>query len=326
MLASGETKFFGEPVAAVAAETKDAAEAAAALVRVEYRSPARCSVRRSRRSIRASPLVQDPAMRPNDPLAHTNVLREWTFGWGTSAGPLPAVIEHEYRFPMVTHFAIEPHVFLAAPDANGVTIWTPTQHPFVLQRVVAAALGWPIARVRIIAPDPGGGFGGKGWPKFEPLLAVLALQLGPARAARADARGDVSGSAAHICADSRADRVRSRRPHRLPGAQHGFPDRRVRRHRRPRRQQGELRGVRPVSHAARAASPRARCCRTPRRAPRSGVSARRRRRGPSRVQLTEAAGILGIDPVEIRRRNLPQQRRSVHSERHAGGRRLGGSA
>ena len=36
----------------------------------------------------------------------------------------------------------------------------------------------PIARVRIVAPDPGGGFGGKGWPKVEPLMAWLALKLG----------------------------------------------------------------------------------------------------------------------------------------------------
>jgi CO/xanthine dehydrogenase Mo-binding subunit len=61
-----------------------------------------------------------------------------------------------------------------------VTIWSPTQHPFVLQRVVAACLGLPLARVRIVAPDPGGGFGGKGWPKFEPLLAYMALRLGRA--------------------------------------------------------------------------------------------------------------------------------------------------
>jgi CO/xanthine dehydrogenase Mo-binding subunit len=79
---------------------------------------------------------------------------------------------------MVTHFAIEPHAFLAAPDENGVTIWSPIQHPFVLQRVVAAALKWPLSRVRIVAPDPGGGFGGKGWPKFEPLMAFLALRTG----------------------------------------------------------------------------------------------------------------------------------------------------
>jgi CO/xanthine dehydrogenase Mo-binding subunit len=79
---------------------------------------------------------------------------------------------------MVTHFAIEPHAYIAAPTQEGVTIWSPTQHPYVLQRVVAAALGWPVSKVRIIAPDSGGAFGGKGWPKFEPMLAFLALHTG----------------------------------------------------------------------------------------------------------------------------------------------------
>ncbi len=127
----------------------------------------------------ASPLVQDPALRKPGPLANTNTLEAWTFGWGdVDHARAECVIEHSYTFPMVTHFAIEPHAFLAAPDEHGVTIWSPIQHPFVLQRVVAAALKWPLSRVRIIAPDPGGGFGGKGWPKFEPLLAFLALATG----------------------------------------------------------------------------------------------------------------------------------------------------
>jgi CO/xanthine dehydrogenase Mo-binding subunit len=45
---------------------------------------------------------------------------------------------------------------------------------------VASTLGWPVSRVRVNAPDPGGGFGGKGWPKFEPLMAFLALRTGRA--------------------------------------------------------------------------------------------------------------------------------------------------
>jgi len=178
VLAVGETKYFGEPVAAVAAETKDAAEEAAALVCVEYKElPAVLTIEAALDP--ASPLVQDPAIRPNDPLAGSNILKAWAFDRG-EAGNMSAdcVIENDYTFPMVTHFAIEPHVFLAAPDPNGVIIWTPIQHPYVLQRVVASALEWPVSKVRIIAPDPGGGFGGKGWPKFEPLVAFLALKTG----------------------------------------------------------------------------------------------------------------------------------------------------
>jgi CO/xanthine dehydrogenase Mo-binding subunit len=178
VLAVGETKFFGEPVAAVAAETVDAAEAGANLVQVDYEElPAVLTVDQALDP--ASPLVQDPALRKDKTLANTNTLHEWRFGWGNPEHTAAAcIIENTYTFPMVTHFAIEPHAFMAAPDAEGITIWSPTQHPFVLQRVVASALRWPVSRVRIIAPDPGGGFGGKGWPKFEPLLAYLALKTG----------------------------------------------------------------------------------------------------------------------------------------------------
>ena len=178
VLAVEETKFFGEPVAAVAAETEDAAAEAASMVRVMYEElPAVLTVEAARNP--ASPLVQDPSLRANDPLARTNSLEEYRFGWGDVDRTQPSlVIENDYTFPMVTHFAIEPHAFLAAPDPSGITIYSPVQHPYVLQRVVASALGWPVSRVRIVAPDPGGGFGGKGWPKFEPLMAFLALRTG----------------------------------------------------------------------------------------------------------------------------------------------------
>ncbi len=177
LLAVEATRFSGEPVAVVAADTLDAAVAAARLVRVDFEElPAVLTVASALDP--GAPLVQDPSLRRGDPLAVTNILQQWQFGWGrVESAKAQLIIENDYTFPMVTHFAIEPHAFLAAPDANGVTVWSPTQHPYVLQRVVAAALTLPIARVRIIAPDPGGGFGGKGWPKFEPLMAWLALTL-----------------------------------------------------------------------------------------------------------------------------------------------------
>ena len=178
VLAMSETKFFGEPVAAVAAETEDAAETAAALVRVGYEELAPVLTIEAALDPR-SPLVQDPELRRGSLHAHTNTLDEWLFGWGNvEDARAECAIENDYTFPMVTHFAIEPHVFLAAPDPNGIVIWSSIQHPFVLQRVVASALNWPVSKVRIVAPDPGGGFGGKGWPKFEALIALLALKTG----------------------------------------------------------------------------------------------------------------------------------------------------
>jgi CO/xanthine dehydrogenase Mo-binding subunit len=307
LLADGETRFFGEPVAAVAAETLDAAKEAALVLRAHVDAeelPAVLTVEQALDP--ASPLVQRPETRPNDRYAQANILREWTFGWGTPPGRPHLVVEHEYRFPMVTHFAIEPHAFAAAPDEGGVTIWSPTQHPFVLQRVVAACLGMPLARVRIVAPDPGGGFGGKGWPKFEPLLAYMALRLArPVRlvltleesfqaarrtSARIQARTAFDSDGRILSQDLRTDF--------LVGAYADI-------------------GIRVVSKASYAAC-------GPYRTPHAAVHARAllSHTTPSTAfrgfgtpqaswavesQLNEAARMLGIDAVEIRRRNLPQK-------------------
>ena len=178
IIAVGETKYHGEPVAAVAAETKDAAEAAARLVKVEYEElPAIFSVAAALNP--AAVLVQDPALRPNDPLAGTNVLREHRFGWAdVEATGADLVVENAYTFPIVTHFAIEPHAFMAAPDGDGIAVWSSIQHPNWLQKILSQILGLPLAKVRVYAPDPGGGFGGKQHTKLEPLVAFMALRTG----------------------------------------------------------------------------------------------------------------------------------------------------
>ncbi len=177
VLATGETRFHGEPIAAVVAETAEAAHEAAALVRVEYEElPAVLTVEAALDP--ASPLVQDPELR-SSALAYTNVFRERRFGWGDVESCIAdVVVDGVYIFPMVTHFAIEPHGFIAAPDQDGIAVWSPTQNPFQMQRAIAGLLGLPVAKVRVVAPDPGGAFGGKQHPKYEPLVALLALRTG----------------------------------------------------------------------------------------------------------------------------------------------------
>jgi CO/xanthine dehydrogenase Mo-binding subunit len=178
VLAVGETTYHGEPVAAVAAESRDAAEEAAVLVRVSHQElPAVVTLADALAP--GAPLVQDPSLRPDDPLARTNVLREHRIGWGdVDAEPADLIVEGTWTFPMVTHFAIEPHAFLAAPDGDGIAVWSSIQHPYWLQRILARVLGLPLAKVRVLAPDPGGGFGGKQHAKYEPLVAFLALRTG----------------------------------------------------------------------------------------------------------------------------------------------------
>ena len=298
VLADGETKFFGEAVAAVAAESLDAAALAASLVHVDYEElPAVLNI----------DAALDPASPPVQESRANNTLQEWKFGWGdVDEARAACIVENTYSFPMVTHFAIEPHAFLAAPDPNGVTVWSPVQHPFVLQRVVAEALGWPVSKVRIVAPDPGGAFGGKGWPKFEPLLAYLALKTGRAvrlvltleetfqaarrTSARVHARTGFDSDGRIVFQDLAADF--------LIGAYADI-------------------GTRVVSKASYAAC-------GPYRTPAARIRARAllSHTTPSTAfrgfgtpqaswavesQLNEAAAQLGIDRVEIRRRNLARK-------------------
>ena len=178
VIAVDETRYHGEPVVAIAAETRDAAEEAAGLVRIEYEELSAVFTIAAALDP-AAPLVQDPSLRPGDPLAATNILREHHFGWGdVDAAVADVVVEGTYGFPMVTQFAIEPHAFIAAPDGDGIAIWSSIQHPNWLQRVIAGLLHLPLAKVRVFAPDPGGGFGGKQHAKYEPLVAFMALRAG----------------------------------------------------------------------------------------------------------------------------------------------------
>lgn len=177
VIATGETKFHGEPVAIVIADTVETAREGVALVAVDYEElPGVYSVDDALAD--GAPVVDDPAVFEVADRQDANVREQWEYGWGdVDAAGGDFVVENEYRFPMVTHFAIEPHSFTAAPDGDGVVVWSPIQHPYLLQRTLADLLDMPMSKVRIFAPDPGGAFGGKGYAKFEPLVTLAALKL-----------------------------------------------------------------------------------------------------------------------------------------------------
>jgi len=179
VIAWGEANYHGEPVAAVVAESREAAAEGADAVAVDHvELPGVYTIEDALTP--GAPLVMDPALRPEaDPWREGNVRQQWEWGWGdVDAIDADLVVEETYRFPMVTHFAIEPHAFMAAPDGDGVAVWSSIQHPYLLQSTLSGLLGLPISKVRVHAPDPGGGFGGKGFPKYEPLVAAIALEMG----------------------------------------------------------------------------------------------------------------------------------------------------
>ncbi|WP_108816975.1 molybdopterin-dependent oxidoreductase [Loktanella sp. Alg231-35] len=172
IMADGETQYHGEPVAVVAAEDKDIAAYAASLVKVDYETlPAVTDF--------AAALAPDaPLVQPNAE-ARSNILKARDYGWGDVDSVNAAlVVDNRYSFPMVTHFAIEPHGFIVSAKPDGMTIWSPVQHPYLLQKIMAELFDHPLSAVRVLAADPGGGFGGKQNPKFEPLVAYASLRLG----------------------------------------------------------------------------------------------------------------------------------------------------
>lgn len=177
VIAAGEVNFYGEPVAAVVADTMDAAEQAAKLVRVEYEElPGVYTIEEA--LAEDAPLVQALHLREDNEYKNSNIFYEWKFGWGSPEQvDADIFIEDTFNFPITMHFAIEPHVFIGAPDGDGVCIWSTVQHPFVVQRELAHVLDMPISKIRIISTELGGAFGGKGYPKFEALMAFIALKL-----------------------------------------------------------------------------------------------------------------------------------------------------
>jgi CO/xanthine dehydrogenase Mo-binding subunit len=184
VMASTLVNYYGEPVALVLAETRDQARVAAQHVTVDWvEVPGVYSIEQA--LAEGAPLAQDasdPTVRAKDPLRETNIIEKQRVAWGDIAeqeAKADLIIEGEYTYPMMTHFAIEPLGVVAEPtDDGGLTLHLPVQHPYLLQHMIAGLVGLPLSKVRIHAPDPGGGFGGKQIAKYSPLLSFAALLTG----------------------------------------------------------------------------------------------------------------------------------------------------
>jgi CO/xanthine dehydrogenase Mo-binding subunit len=91
------------------------------------------------------------------------------------------IVEERLRHPRLTAVPIEPRGVLAYRDAESglLVVWSSTQNPYLVRDAVSVALGIPAEEVRVLAPDVGGGFGPKGSVYHEELLVpAVALRLG----------------------------------------------------------------------------------------------------------------------------------------------------
>jgi carbon-monoxide dehydrogenase large subunit len=170
-LAEGVVRFVGEPIAVVLAQSRVQALDAAEAVMVDYD---------------ALPAVADPllALEADAPLlfpeAGSNVAREKRSGVSSRAlDGAEVVVRGRFVNQRLAPGPMEPNGMLAVPEGDGLTLWVPCQAPFWIRKDVAAALGLKEEQVRVIAPAVGGGFGAKADTYPEQLvLAALALRLG----------------------------------------------------------------------------------------------------------------------------------------------------
>jgi CO/xanthine dehydrogenase Mo-binding subunit len=183
-LAQGKVRYIGEPVAAVAAEDEDAAQAAVRLIEVEYEDlpvyldpeeackPGCVEIHENYDKYRkADFMVRGSA--PN--VAEHFKLRTGNVETGFKQSDL--VLEERYSVPMIQHAAMEPHSAHAQFDKESgrLTIWVANDAPFRALHEITEALNMPKDKVRFINPLQGGGFGSKGGLKVEPIAVALAF-------------------------------------------------------------------------------------------------------------------------------------------------------
>jgi CO/xanthine dehydrogenase Mo-binding subunit len=186
VLAWDRVRFIGDRVAAVAADTLEAAEAAAAAIEIEYEE---------------LPAVFDPeaALASDAPVLHPDAAEYKYFGGARPARPhanaqghvvhehgdvaagfasAAAVFEHEFSVPRVHPAYIEPRASLVWIDGGTVHVVTTNKAPFSLRDQMAVTIGVPAKQIVVDTPHVGGDFGGKGLSLDEFALYFLARATG----------------------------------------------------------------------------------------------------------------------------------------------------
>ena len=182
VLAVDRVRYVGEPVAVVLAEDERAADAGAEQVFVDYEE---------------LPYVVDPvaAGEPGAAQVHDEHDRNTCAHWSLRHGDIEEgwrqsdrIYEHEYWSPTANHVPMEPHVATAAWDGHHLQVWSGTQAPYTVRARLAQIFGMPEDHIRVSADNLGGGFGAKTDAKIEPLVACASLVTG--RPVRIELRRD----------------------------------------------------------------------------------------------------------------------------------------
>ena len=174
-LATDKARHAGDPVAVVAAESRALAADALEAVEVDY-DP-------------LDPVLDlEGALEPGAPAVHEDLGDNRCYTWGLANGDVdgvfsqaPVVVRERYLHPRIIPNAIEPRAIVVQPSpAQGeLTMWSATQIPHIVRTTMALTCGIPETKLRVIAPDVGGGFGSKLQVYGEEAIClVLARKLG----------------------------------------------------------------------------------------------------------------------------------------------------
>jgi carbon-monoxide dehydrogenase large subunit len=173
-LATDEARFQGDGVAVVVAESRALAKDAAELVEVDYEPL-------------GSTADVEKALADGAPLVHSDLGSNECYVWKLDSGDVQAAIDsadvvvtRRYFQPRLIPNAMEPRSVIAQAGPSGeLTVWSATQIPHILRFALQLVIGVPESKIRVIAPDVGGGFGSKlNVYAEEALVVALARRLG----------------------------------------------------------------------------------------------------------------------------------------------------
>ena len=187
ILAVGKVRYYGEPVAVVVAETPHEAADAAALVWVDYDDLPALTDAGS--ALASDVLIHEQSyVEPGQeflgvaPAASAdNVAHRDELVWGDTEAALATadtVVETTTKFPIVYGYAMETYNALADWQPGSLHVVSTAQHPLMVRKELARMFSLPLAAVRVEVPYIGGGYGSKSYTKLEPLAAAASWASG----------------------------------------------------------------------------------------------------------------------------------------------------
>ena len=190
IIASEKVRYAGDMVAAVAAVEENIAAEAVNLIDIEYEElPAVFNIEDALKS--GAPLVHEKLEGRKEPgygrggrhIVHdqSNICFHFRHQRGDIEAGLKSaevVFEDSFGFPSAQHYPMEPHVCVAHFESDVLTVWSATQSPFPVRQELARVFGLPFSAVRVIVPFVGGGYGAKSGIKTEGIAACLSRMTG----------------------------------------------------------------------------------------------------------------------------------------------------